>query len=70
MLNRVLRILILVLFAAAFLLLTFFGIGPVLLADGSTQERLLTLAVVLLLYALLYGLLRFALRSMGRKSGS
>ena len=34
------------------ILLTFFGIGPVLFADGSMKERLLTLLVVLVCYAL------------------
>lgn len=31
----------------------FFGLGPVLMADGSRIERLLTFVVVLLLYLLL-----------------
>ena len=34
------------------ILLTFFGIGPVLFADGSMKERLLTLLVVLVCYVL------------------
>ena len=34
-------------------LLTFFGIGPVLFADGSMNERLITLAIVLVGYAVL-----------------
>lgn len=49
------------LFLAAFLLVVFFGIGPVLLADGSMQERIFTLLVVLLLLTgllLLYRYLR------------
>ena len=37
--------------------ITFFGIGPVLFADGSDQERLITLMVVLLIYALWFVLL-------------
>ncbi|MEG0772511.1 hypothetical protein [Clostridium sp.] len=39
--------------AVAFILITFFGLGPVILADGSMSERMLTLFVVILLYLLL-----------------
>lgn len=39
--------------AVAFMLITFFGLGPVILADGSMNERVLTLLVVILLYLLL-----------------
>lgn len=39
--------------AVAFILITFFGLGPVILADGSMSERMLTLLVVILLYLLL-----------------
>jgi hypothetical protein len=35
------------------ILVTFFGIGPVLLADGSTTERMITLVIVLIIYAVL-----------------
>ncbi|OPX42629.1 hypothetical protein CLHUN_34500 [Ruminiclostridium hungatei] len=38
---------------AAFILVTFFGLGPVLFADGTARERLLTLAVVIIIYLLL-----------------
>lgn len=44
-----------------FLGVTFFGIGPVLLADGSLLERMMTLGVVILLYVVLPVL--FTLRS-------
>ncbi len=37
----------------AFLLVTFFGLGPVILADGTLGERLLTLVVVIIIYLLL-----------------
>ncbi|MGI6226202.1 MAG: DUF6954 family protein [Peptococcales bacterium] len=37
----------------AFLFISFFGMGPVLFADGSFNERMLTLFIVLLLYLLL-----------------
>ncbi len=38
---------------AVFILVTFFGLGPVLFADGSLNERILTLVVVILIYLLL-----------------
>lgn len=41
------------LFIIAFILITFFGIGPVLLADGSSTERGITLAIVILAYVFL-----------------
>lgn len=47
------KILSLVVIIIGFLLVTFFGLGPVLMADGSRIERLLTFVVVLLLYLLL-----------------
>jgi peptidoglycan/LPS O-acetylase OafA/YrhL len=37
----------------AIILVTFFGLGPVIFADGSMGERLATLLVVVLLYLLL-----------------
>lgn len=37
----------------AFILVTFFGLGPVLLADGSINERIITLLAVLVLYIIL-----------------
>jgi Na+-driven multidrug efflux pump len=43
-----------VLIGIAFILITFFGVGPVLMADGSTNERLITLLVVIILYVLLW----------------
>ncbi len=46
-------------FIVLFLLLTFFGIGPVLMADGSTNERVITLIFVLLGYTILGGVFRF-----------
>lgn len=43
------RILIIVISTVLFLLLTFFGFGPVLFADGSMQERIITAAIVFIL---------------------
>ncbi|MEH7414693.1 hypothetical protein V7266_05340 [Neobacillus drentensis] len=34
-------------------LVTFFGVGPILLADGSVQERLWTAAIVIVLYLII-----------------
>jgi len=47
------KILFFTVIAIIFILITFFGLGPVLLADGSMGERMTTLAVVLLLYLIL-----------------
>jgi hypothetical protein len=41
------------LFIILFLLVTFFGLGPVLYADGVLQERLWTALIVLFIYVLL-----------------
>lgn len=48
------KILLYVILGIAFILVTFFGLGPVLMADGSMNERLVTLLVVILLYILLW----------------
>jgi membrane protein implicated in regulation of membrane protease activity len=58
-----------VLFVILYGLLTFFGLGPVLLADGTDTERLWTFAFVLLLYAAITALLVWIVhrsRSKGR----
>jgi hypothetical protein len=39
-----------VIFIPIYLLITFFGLGPVLLADGSTSERIITFLIVVVLY--------------------
>ncbi|MDF2986297.1 MAG: hypothetical protein K0R50_1807 [Eubacterium sp.] len=41
------------LMGVVFALVTFFGLGPVLFADGTMNERILTLVVVILIYLLL-----------------
>jgi hypothetical protein len=51
------KVIVDILFVALFLLITFFGIGPVLFADGSDRERLITFLVVLLIYAIWFILL-------------
>lgn len=49
----------------AALLLTFFGIGPVVFADGSMQERMITLFIVILIYIVL-GFLWYLVRKKYR----
>ncbi|WP_397334326.1 DUF6954 family protein [Paenibacillus glycanilyticus] len=44
------RVLLGVLLLALFLLVTFFGLGPVLFADGSMTERMITLGIVIIIY--------------------
>lgn len=51
-------------FVVLFALVTFFGLGPVLFADGSDRERALTFAVVLLIYGLLGGGLALILKRL------
>mgnify|MGYP001218786580 CR=1 FL=1 len=51
-----------IVFIVLFLLVTFFGIGPVLIADGTFQERMLTLLFVIVIYFLLILAFRYWLR--------
>lgn len=60
------RMLLYVLFAILYLLTTFFGLGPVLFADGSAKERTLTLIVVLLIYTAITVWMRSLLKRMGK----
>jgi hypothetical protein len=57
------RTLLLIITIICLILVTFFGLGPVLLADGGITERLITLGFVVILYVLLIGLLRTLLRN-------
>ena len=47
------KLLINIIFIILFLGVTFFGLGPVLIADGSMGERMVTLGVVLVIYIIL-----------------
>lgn len=47
------KLIIIIVFVVLYLLVGFFGLGPVLLADGSNQERLLTLSIVVLIFIVL-----------------
>lgn len=58
------RWIIYILFAILYVLTTLYGLGPVLLADGSFRERMLTLIVVLLIYAGLTWWLRSLLKQL------
>lgn len=56
--------LIIFIFIILNLFITFYGIGPVIFADGSIQERSITLAIVLLLYVVLFAIFRFVLKKI------
>ncbi|MDF2530595.1 MAG: hypothetical protein K0R80_1940 [Clostridia bacterium] len=56
------RLLIVLVFICLYLVVGFFGLGPVIFADGSMQERLITLAVVLFIFIVLTWLLIRLLR--------
>jgi len=56
--------LIYIVFIVLYLVVTFFGLGPVLFADGSNLERILTLGIVLVIYLLLTISLRFFLKKI------
>lgn len=58
------RLIIHIIFIGLLLLVTFFGIGPVLFADGVLSERLITLAVVIGIYLVLIRLYRRILRGL------
>jgi putative flippase GtrA len=48
-------------------LVTFFGLGPVLFADGVLQERLWTAAIVVVIYIILAFLYRKAIQWANRR---
>ncbi len=50
---NLMKIIFYIIMAVAFILVTFFGIGPVLFADGQMAERMFTLAIVILIYLIL-----------------
>ncbi|MGC5328385.1 DUF6954 family protein [Brevibacillus sp. SYSU BS000544] len=52
------KILVYTVMSVLALLLAFFGLGPVILADGSMIERIVTLLIVLALYGVLFLLFR------------
>lgn|GEM_PF-501457 len=54
-------------FIILFVLVTFFGIGPVLMADGTLNERLLTLIIVIVIYIILIVALRYWLKRVNKR---
>jgi hypothetical protein len=53
------KTLVIIVFVCLYLVVGFFGLGPVMFADGSMQERLITLSVVILIFiALTYIFIR------------
>ena len=47
------KVLVIFVFICLYLLVGFFGLGPVMFADGSIQERLITLGIVVLIFIIL-----------------
>ncbi|MCM3720078.1 DUF6954 family protein [Fictibacillus phosphorivorans] len=58
------KIVLRLVFGIALLLVAFFGLGPVLLADGLPGERALTLIVVLLIFGLLFMIYKWLLKKI------
>jgi amino acid permease len=56
------KIVLRIIFGIAFLLVAFFGLGPVVLADGMMEERILTLIVVLVIFSVLYVLYKWFMK--------
>jgi hypothetical protein len=57
------KIIFRIVFAIAFLLAAFFGLGPVLFADGASGERIVTFVVVIMIFILLYILYKWAIKN-------
>lgn len=55
-----------VVFFVLFLGVTFFGLGPVMFADGSNQERFIAFLIVLLIYVILTILLICMIKKSNR----
>ncbi|NMB96463.1 MAG: hypothetical protein GYA02_07620 [Clostridiaceae bacterium] len=53
-------------FVIIYLLVAFFGLGPVLLADGTTTERVITFLFVVAIYILLTFVFRFVVKKKDR----
>ena len=56
--------LIYIVFIMLYLLVTFFGLGPVVFADGSNLERIITFAFVLVVYLFLTIILQFLIKKI------
>lgn len=53
-------------FGFLYLMLTFFGFGPIFLADGTEKERFITICIVVFLYTILTVILRWAIKMMNK----
>lgn len=62
------RILLYSAFIILILLVSFFGLGPVLFADGTRTERILTLLVVVALYIVIFVVFYFINKRIRKKS--
>ncbi|WP_379138328.1 DUF6954 family protein [Paenibacillus sp. sgz500958] len=60
------KLLVYIFFIIAYALVTFFGLGPVIFADGSDKERIITLIIVLAVYVLLTVLLRLIVKRISK----
>ncbi|HHU63899.1 MAG TPA: hypothetical protein GXZ32_06840 [Clostridiales bacterium] len=56
------RTIIIIVFIVLYILVTLFGLGPVLLADGTMRERVITLIVVIAIYSVVTWGFRKALK--------
>ncbi|MFD0827266.1 DUF6954 family protein [Neobacillus sp. M.A.Huq-85] len=61
------RLLLHAIFIIVLALVTFFGLGPVLLADGSSTERIITAFIVFILYAIIVFFYRKSLQSVNKR---
>lgn len=52
------------LFSCLYVLVAFFGLGPVILADGTFGERILTAFVVLVIFAVLLFLHKYFIKKI------
>ncbi|WP_047152095.1 DUF6954 family protein [Aneurinibacillus tyrosinisolvens] len=53
---------LLLLFIPLYILVTFFGLGPIILADGSLEERIVTLLATAAIYGILTLILQLLLK--------
>lgn len=53
---------IFLIFIPLYLLITFFGLGPVLFADGSMYERIITFLAVIFIYIVITIVFRYLLK--------
>lgn len=65
--NKVIKYIGYVIFTILFILISFFGLGPVLMADGQTGERILTLIIVLIIYVIWFFALSYFIKKMNKR---